>query len=194
MLQRAPEQTRARAQRPSTSTSAPTAPPVRTLTRTPSRSRAWRSNGDHAHTHTTPRTRWTHLPGLREAHAHPRKHTCTSDLTRSHHPCSPRMLACAHAPTCSHTDTRKRTHTARNARRPHNFPAVLPDGRNARSRPGELRARKRKAQPDRPQHGGQDGPVARLENRVAKPLQRTHSDLIFAPRRRQLLTWKKRGR
>ena len=128
MLQRAPEQTRARAQRPSTSTSAPTAPPVRTLTRTPSRSRAWRSNGDHAHTHTTPRTRWTHLPGLREAHAHPRKHTCTSDLTRSHHPCSPRMLACAHAPTCSHTDTRKRTHTARNARRPHNFPAVLPGG------------------------------------------------------------------
>ena len=60
-----------------------------------------------------------------------------------------------------------------------------PTGRNARSRPGELRAQKRKAQPDRPQHGGQDGPVARLENRVAKPLQRTHSDLIFAPRRRQ---------
>ena len=53
---------------------------------------------------------------------------CTSDLTRSHHPCSPRMHACAHAPTCSHTDTRKRTHTARNARRPHNFPAVLPGG------------------------------------------------------------------
>jgi len=67
-------------------------------------------------------------------------------------------------------------------------------GRNARSQPKELRVRKRKAQPGRPQHGGQGGPVARLGNRVARPLQRTHSDLIFAPRRRQFEKKKDRRR
>ena len=52
-------------------------------------------------------------------------------------------------------------------------------GRNSRSRPGQVRARKRKSRPDRHQHGGQGGPVAILEDRVAKPLQRIILDLNF---------------
>jgi len=43
---------------------------------------------------------------------------------------------------------------------------------NGLSRPEEVRARKRKLRSDRHQRGGQGGPVARLEDRVAKPLQR----------------------
>ena len=43
---------------------------------------------------------------------------------------------------------------------------------NGLSRPEKVRARKRKLRSDRHQRGGQGGPVARLEDRVAKPLQR----------------------
>ena len=82
-----------------------------------------------------------------------------------------------------HTHSAERVTTARlpcctTRWRRRNFGEV----KNPRSQPEKVRVRKRKMRSDRHQHGGQGGPIARLEDRVAKPLQRILSNPKFAPR------------